>query len=133
MPSDLQAIEHQRKQWSAAVNARDVDRYLELLTEDIVWLPPGQPALSGREAFESWVRPFFERFSYEFVIVAAEVQMAGDWAVERGTFQTKMSSLDDGQTGHHGGTYLVLWRRELGDTWRIERYIDETQASGSAA
>jgi len=133
MPSDLEAIEHRRKQWSAAVNERDVDGYLELLTEDIVWLPPGQPALSGKEAFESWVRPFFERFSYEFVIGEAEVRMAGDWAVERGTFQTKMRSLDDGQVGRHGGTYLVLWRRDIDDTWRIERYIDETQASDSAA
>jgi uncharacterized protein (TIGR02246 family) len=133
MPSDLQTIEHQRQQWTAAVNARDVDRYLELLTEDIVWLPPGQPALSGRRAFESWVRPFFERFSYEFVITEAEVQLAGDWAVERGTFQTKMRAQDDGQSGDHAGTYLVLWRREPGGTWRIERYIDETQTSESAA
>lgn len=132
MPGDLQAIEHQRNQWIAAVNAHDVDRYLELLTEDIVWLPPGQPALSGREAFESWVRPFFERFRYEFALIEPEVQMAGDWAVERGTFQTQMQSLDDGQSGQHTGRYLVLWRRESDNTWRIERYIDETQTPGAA-
>ena len=132
MPSDLQAIAHQRQQWTAAVNARDVDRYLELLTEDVVWLPPGQSALSGRRAFEAWVRPFFERFSYEFTITEPAVRLAGDWAVERGAFHTKMRSLDDGQTGHHAGTYLVLWRREAGGTWRIERYIDETHAPAAA-
>lgn len=132
MPAALQAIEHQRKQWIAAVNARDVDRYLEVLTEDIVWLPPGQPALSGRGAFESWVRPFFERFIYEFALLEPDVQIAGDWAVERGTFQTQMRSLDDGRSGQHSGRYLVLWRRESDDTWRIERYIDETQRPGTA-
>ena len=34
MPGGLQAKEHQRKQWVAAVNAHDVDRDLELLTEE---------------------------------------------------------------------------------------------------
>ena len=133
MSSDLQAIAHQRQQWIAAVNARDVDRYLELLTDDVVWLPPGQSALSGRRAFKAWVQPFFERYSYEFVITEPSVRLAGDWAVERGGFRTKMRSLDDGQTGRHAGTYLVLWRRESGDTWRIERYIDEAQASEARA
>jgi ketosteroid isomerase-like protein len=51
MSSDLRAIERQRHHWIAAVNARDVDRYLDLLTDDIVWLPPGAAALSGKAAF----------------------------------------------------------------------------------
>lgn len=126
MPGDVEEIEHRRQQWSAAVNARDVNRYLEILTEDIVWLPPGQPALSGKRDFESWVRPFFKRFSYEFIITEANVRVAGDWAVERGAFQTKMTATDDAQIGRHTGTYLVLWRREHDSRWRIERYIDET-------
>lgn len=60
---DLEAIRRQRGRWIAAVNARNVERYLDLLTEDVVWLPPGQAALSGRDAFGSWVQPFFERFA----------------------------------------------------------------------
>ena len=126
MPGDLEEIEHQRQEWSAAVNARDVNRYLEILTEDVVWLPPGQRARSGKRDFESWVRPFFERFSYEFTITQADVRIAGDWAVERGAFQTKMTAMEDAQSGRHAGTYLVLWRRESDSRWRIERYIDET-------
>lgn len=129
MSGDLEAIEQQRKQWIAAVNARDVDRYLELLTEDIVWFPPRQPALSGRGAFRSWVQPFFERFYYEFDLTNPVVQLAGDWAVERGNFQTRMRSMDDGQSGQHDGKYLVLWRRESDGRWRIERYIDESALS----
>lgn len=132
MPDDLQAIADQRQQWIAAVNARDAGRYVELLTEDVVWFPPGQPALSGRGAFESWVRPFFERFTYDFVLIEPDVQMAGDWAVERGIFQTEMKSLEDGQSGQHVGKYLVLWRRDSDDTWRIERYVDEAQAPEAA-
>jgi uncharacterized protein (TIGR02246 family) len=129
MSSDLRAIERQRHHWIAAVNARDVDRYLDLLTDDIVWLPPGAAALSGKAAFGAWVQPFFERFDYEFALTDPDVRVAGGWAVERGAFQTQMRSLSDGQSGHHGGRYLVLWRTDADDMWRIERYIDETPAT----
>lgn len=108
------------------VNARDVDGYVELLTEDVVWLPPGQPALSGRRAFETWVRPFFERFSYAFTLTEPDVRLAGDWAVERGAFTSTMKSLDGGEPQQHAGRYMVLWRRVAEGEWRIERYIDET-------
>ncbi|HUF11339.1 MAG TPA: SgcJ/EcaC family oxidoreductase [Rhodothermales bacterium] len=126
MPNDRESIERRRQEWITAVNARDVDGYLELLTGDVVWIPPGQSAVSGKQAFASWVRPFFERFNYEFVITEPELQLAGNWAVERGAFETKMTSLNDGQTGQHAGAYLVLWRKQGDGVWRIERYVDDT-------
>jgi len=130
MPNDRESIELRRQEWAAVVNARDVDGYIELLTDDVVWIPPGQPAVSGKQAFASWVRPFFERFSYEFVITEPELRVAGNWALERGTFETKMKSLNDGKTGQHAGAYLVLWRKEGGGVWRIERYVDDTRSGG---
>jgi len=132
MPNDRESIERRRQEWIAAVNARDVDGYLDLLTDDVVWLPPGQPAISGNQAFASWVGQFFERFSYEFVITEPEVRVAGNWAVERGAFQTKLTSLNDGQAGQHAGRYLVLWRKEGDGAWRIERYVDDTRSGGGA-
>lgn len=127
MPSDREAIERRRREWIDAVNAHDVLRYVQILTEDVVWFPPGQDALSGRDAFVSWVRPFFDRFSYEFASREPEVQVAGDWAFERGIFESKMTSLDDRSRAQHAGRYLVIWRRDSDDVWRIERYVDQTQ------
>ena len=124
--NDLQAIEEQRYAWIRAVNARDVEAYLEVLTEDIVWLPPGQSALHGRAAFAAWVEPFLESFNYEFDITDPAVRVAGDCAVERGTCHSKMTSLADGSAGEHSGSYIVLWRKDNDNAWRIERYIDET-------
>lgn len=112
----------QRQRWIAAVNARDVDQYVSILTTDVVWFPPGQPALHGREEFEAWVRPFFERFRYEFSILDPVVRTAGKWAIERGLFQSRMTAQTEEGASEHSGQYLVIWRRE--DLWRIERYVD---------
>lgn len=122
MTDELQAIEQQRQRWIAAVNARNVDQYVTLLTEDVVWFPPGRPALQGRRAFEVWVRPFFKGFTYEFSILEPVVRTAGHWAIERGIFQSSMTSHTDEVAREHSGRYLVIWRRE--EVWRIERYID---------
>jgi uncharacterized protein (TIGR02246 family) len=120
-------IARRRNLWTAAVNARDVQSYLELLAEDLVWIPPGQQAIHGRDAFASWVEPFFRQFEYDFALTAEQVRVAGDWAVERGTFHTMMTS-PEGRSAHHAGDYIVWWRRDVDDVWRIERYVDTTSS-----
>jgi ketosteroid isomerase-like protein len=38
--SELDALHDRRRAWVESVSARDVERYAELVTEDVVWLPP---------------------------------------------------------------------------------------------
>jgi ketosteroid isomerase-like protein len=38
---DVEAVGRRRQDWIAAVNLRDVDACLDLLTEDVIWIPPG--------------------------------------------------------------------------------------------
>lgn len=41
MSGDPEVLAGRRDAWVAAVGARDLDAYAELVTEDVVWLPPG--------------------------------------------------------------------------------------------
>ncbi|MCH7876308.1 MAG: SgcJ/EcaC family oxidoreductase [Gemmatimonadetes bacterium] len=54
--NDTDAIDGRRQEWVAVVNARDPAGYAALFTPDGVWVPPGQPAVRGREAIRAWVR-----------------------------------------------------------------------------
>lgn len=109
----------------AAVNARSPDAYLDVLTEDIVWIPPGQPAIAGHDAMRAWMTPFFERFDYDFSAEPAGVRVAGDRAIERGRFTSRLREGGGGWMTH-GGDYVILWRRGADGGWRIERYLDVT-------
>lgn len=126
MSDARQAIEKRRRDWIAAVNGRDIDAYLDVLAEDIVWLPPGQAAVHGHAAFADWVGPFFESYEYDFTLENSTVEISGGFAVEQGSFVTALTSLESGKRMTHEGTYLVIWRQDEDDRWVIERYLDGT-------
>ena len=120
----VKQIRRMRRQWVHVVNAGDIDRYAELLTHDAVWIPPGQPPVQGRKAIREWLEPIFKEYRYDFSLKGSRVQVAGDWAVERGIFDSSLEKRVGGDLQHHTGTYIVLWRQDASGEWRIERYID---------
>lgn len=124
--NEIQEISRQRQKWIDVVNAGDGDRYAALLTADAVWLPPGMPAIRGKQAIRAWLEPFFEKFDYEFSISNEEVRVAGDYAIERAAFTSKLTLKTGGESMQHNGCYIVFWRQEPDGTWKIERYIDDT-------
>lgn len=120
-------IQRQRS-WIQAVNQTDLVAYADLVSEDVVWLPPGQTSIEGRKAFETWLAPFLERYSYEFSIDEPSFRMADDWALEKGGFRSLMTSRSGGEAMEHRGRFIVLWRRDDDAQWRIDRYVDDTPA-----
>jgi len=118
-----------RREWVHVVNSGDLDRYAKLLTRDAVWIPPGQPAVEGRKAIREWLEPLFEEYSYDFALKGSRVQVAGDWAVERGAFRSLLERRCGGDRQRQTGKYIVLWRQSENGEWRIERYIDGSMQS----
>lgn len=120
------AIAARRGAWVAAVRAGDLDAYCSLFTDDIVWFPPGTPAVQGAVAMREWLEPFFDRYAYDFSLELESLTGAGDHAVEVGRFVSRMTTVADGRTSEHSGRYLVLWRRRP-EGWKIDRYVDITK------
>ncbi len=120
----VEQIRRMRREWVHTVNSGDLDRYTEMLTQDAVWIPPGQPAVEGRKAIREWLEPIFRDYRYDFALKGSRVQVAGDWAVERGVFDSSLQRRQGGDLQHQTGTYIVLWRQSETGEWRIERYID---------
>jgi uncharacterized protein (TIGR02246 family) len=56
MFSDEQAIRSLVALWHSATAAGDVDTVLGLMTDDVVFLVPGQPPMKGRNSFEQGLR-----------------------------------------------------------------------------
>lgn len=123
-------LQQRRDEWVQLVNAGDLESYVALFSEDGVWLPPGQTAVVGRQAIREWLIPFFKQFDYNFSIQDEQTRIAGDWAIERGTFHSELTHKEGGDPMHHSGKYVVLWHRSEDGLWHIDRYIDVTEIDG---
>ena len=128
MKLELKAIRLQRQNWIDAVNNSNMDGIGEILSEDAVWIPLGMPAINGRNQIMDWITPSFDGFTHEFKIENNYVKGAGNWAIEHADFFQKISPDEGGEATQHEGKYLVIWRWESDNVWRIERYLDNSDA-----
>ncbi len=127
MKLELKAIRLQRQAWIDAVNSGDIDKFRDILSNDAVWIPPRMPALNGRDAIIEWMTPFFADFKHEFSVEPQSVKGAGNWAVEQSDFISKLEPNDGGGDSQLDGKYLIIWRWEKDNIWRMERYVDMTE------
>jgi len=84
--TDVEALDHVREGHIAALNNGDVSAWVGAFTADGVQMPPNAPANLGRESIRAWSQAFLAPFRVEFALAVDEVQVAGDWAFERGTY-----------------------------------------------
>jgi uncharacterized protein (TIGR02246 family) len=117
--SDETSILEVRHRHLDAGLAHDIDALVETFTEDGVELPPGSPAIVGREAYRAHCEVLLQHageFSWNFDI--AELVVTGDWAFEWGTFQ-----FTAGDGSEDKGKYLWVYQRGADDQWRFARTI----------
>ena len=127
MKLELKKIKEQRQEWIDAINRNDVEGVVSYLSKDAVWMPTNMPSLSGRDAVAEWMKPSFESFDHEFNIENLRIKGAGNWAFEQADFTSRLHPKDGGETTENHGCYVIIWRWEDDNQWRIERYVDNSE------
>lgn len=124
MDSPADPVSERRREWMTVVNDGSLEDYADLVTDDLVWLPPAGEPLASREAFRAWLEPFFGRYDYDFSVEPVQIRAFDGWCAESGRFRSVLSERGGGAPQEHEGWYFVLWRLEADGVWRIERYVD---------
>jgi uncharacterized protein (TIGR02246 family) len=118
------AIDNLRQAWRAAAAASDLDLYMTFFTSDAVLIPAGQLCLVGHEAIRGFAKGFFD--SYRIAseeIITDEVVVAGDWAFERGPYQTLYEPLSGDTQVIDTGQAMYVMKRQPDGSWRYARII----------
>jgi uncharacterized protein (TIGR02246 family) len=123
---DVEEIRRVREAHVAALNAGDADAWVSLFTDDGVQMPPNAPANVGRDMIQAWSRGFLGAFRAAFALAVAEVQVAGDWMFERGTYRITLTPKTGGDPIQDIGKYVTLYQRGSGRGWRLARDIWNT-------
>lgn len=128
--ADDQAIRAAMETLNQAVTGQNDSLAASVYAEDAVMMPPGAPRVMGRaniRAFWATVWPL----KATLTMTPAQIQVAGEWAYEEGTWTWTMPTPDGEQRDH--GKYLDVWHRVDG-TWSIVRDIwNSDQAPAVAA
>src|SRR5262249_25035863 len=96
MNEDVQAIHRLRDEWKAAVDAKDVNKILSLITDDAVFLAPNSPAIVGKQAVEYLYKTVLGLYEFKQNFIYEEITVLGDWAYAWGHDEVTMIPLAGG-------------------------------------
>lgn len=119
--ADRAAIEGIWESYSAAVVAGDPKTWLGLWDEGGIQMPPGAPARGKDVLVEQVPKRYTPDFASEMHINPEEINIAGDWAYTRGTYDLTVGSGDGATT--IDGKFMTILRRQDDGTWKIYRDI----------
>ena len=122
--ADVDAINSMRKQGDAAWEAGDLESFLDTFTDDVVWMPPSQPDLIGKEACRSLAKGLLDQTNFEQVATPSEeIVVAGDWAFDRFRVTWVATPSAGGESSQSNFRGFRVLRRQEDSSWKIARYI----------
>ena len=115
-----------------AVNASNVEAILKGMTDDAVYLAPGQPLVRGKDALGKVMVPFYGSNDAQVSMRAEETVVAGDWAWEWGHLSGSIRPKGVAQATSFEGKYFYIYQRQRDGSWKIARDIyNESGSSGA--
>jgi uncharacterized protein (TIGR02246 family) len=111
------AVEAGNQAFIAAFLRGDAAAVSQLYTANAQVIAPGEPVAKGRAAIAAAWQKAIDSGVKDLTLTTAEVESAGDLAVETGTVKQVAK---DGKVTQ--GRYLVVWKRE-GGRWKLHRDI----------
>jgi uncharacterized protein (TIGR02246 family) len=116
---DQAGIDRLRDAHVAAVNSGNADGWAACFADDGVQMPPHFGANAGIAAIRGWNRGFLSMFACRFSLSVDEVQVAAEWAFERGRYEITLTPKAGGDPLKDSGKYITVYRRQSGGTWKI--------------
>ena len=115
-----QAIRDLHEGATVALGEGDLDGLMAVYADDVISLPPGQPALVGRAAVRAVWEASLAEYDVQVTVDIEEVRVTAEWAFERGTFEMQLTPKAGGPTISDIGKYLDVLRQVDGQ-WKYWR------------
>jgi uncharacterized protein (TIGR02246 family) len=117
MTDDERAIREVIATWMRASAAGDIATVLSLMTDDVVFLVPGQEPF-GKDAFAA-ASIGMKGLGLEGKSDPREIEVLGDWAFVLNHLEIAMTA--DGTTVRRKGYTLSIFRKGSDGRWRLAR------------
>jgi uncharacterized protein (TIGR02246 family) len=120
MTSDEQQIRDVVNAWGNATCEGDLIAQMNLMTEDVAFLTPGNVPMR-RQEFAAGFSKMMETFRLDCRSNIQEVTVSGDLAVCWNLLEVDITPIGGGTTVKRAGNTLTVLRRGVDGKWRIWR------------
>jgi ketosteroid isomerase-like protein len=115
------AVHRAHDDFVSAINSNDLDSILEMLTHDVVFMPPNSPRLIGKPAIRYWAQGYLNAFETRWVKTTLELVVLNEWAFEQYSYESTDTPRDGGEALHDIGKGIMIYRRDSDGVWRVAR------------
>jgi uncharacterized protein (TIGR02246 family) len=119
MENDEQAIRDVIAAWLDATKAGNKQKVLSLMTDDVMFLRPGQPPMRGKSAFAN-TQTGLDDFEINGTSDIREIQVCGDWAYVWTALSVTITPRAGGAAIKRAGHTLSIFKKQNG-AWRLHR------------
>ena len=113
------AIDKVREMEAASVNNADATNIPKIYSQDVDYIPPGEPAMKGTDAVLDWHNGLVEKFDAHLEYTDSKLKVMGDWAVEQYAGKVKMKPKDGGDPMVEHVRGVHVYHRGEDGTWKI--------------
>jgi len=130
---DSVAIDKVRLDFNAAFNAGNTQAISELIDDNGIWLPPGQPSVAGKDNIVADYANYFVKVRSKFELKPSNIQLCDAWAFMSGEFTRADTPKAGGTVQQVSGHYLFVLKKQSDGKWKIARDIwsDSMQPQGN--
>jgi len=118
--ADEAAIHALVKDWSAAAQAKDAEKFMAVYAEDATVMMEAMADVSGKATIREAITAMMSdpNFALSFAADKVVVARSGDLAYETGSYQMTMSDAKK-KPATQSGHYVVVWRKEADGAWKV--------------
>src|SRR5581483_5845098 len=109
---DQQQIREVIATWLRATAAGDVDQVLNLMSEDAVFLVPGQPVMRGRDAFAAALRGALQHVRIEATADVREIRVSGNLAYCWNHLTINATPIKGGEPKRREGFTITIYQKQ---------------------
>jgi ketosteroid isomerase-like protein len=120
-PVDDPAAHQAHEAYVSAINSNNLEALLGVLTDDVVFMAPGEPAMVGKAAVRPWLDGYIKAYKTHWDKPVQEFVVAGEWAFERYTYKSTDTPVGGGAPVEDTGWGLAIYHRDADGKWRVAR------------
>jgi uncharacterized protein (TIGR02246 family) len=133
--ADEAAIRSAAKDWAAAAQAKDADRFASFYMEDATLLLEDAPDFSGKAAIREAIAGMMQdpAFALSFETTKVGVARSGDIAYETSTYSITTTDPKTKKPMTETGAGVVVWKKQPDGSWKVQLDIPVSDATAPAA